>query len=80
MQIKSKYFENSISGIFFSKSQDSLSFPAHFVKERQNFIKISPRNRKFHLKTRMENEISFSFRQKFGRFLLKFWDLSGAKV
>ena len=38
------------------------------VKFRGNFIKISPKNRKIHRKTRMKNEISFSFRQKFGRF------------
>ena len=35
---------------------------------RQNFIKISQKNRKIHRKTRMKNEISFSFQQKFGRF------------
>jgi hypothetical protein len=49
---------------FFAKSRDILSFPEHFW---QNFIKISPKNRKIHQKTRMKNEISFSFRQKFGR-------------
>ena len=31
------------------------------------FIKISPKNRKIRRKTRMKNEISLSFRQKFGR-------------
>ena len=38
------------------------------VKFRLIFIKISPKNRKIHRKTRMKNEISFSFQQKFGRF------------
>jgi hypothetical protein len=38
------------------------------VKFRQNFIKISQKNRKIHRKTRMKNEASFSFRQKIGRF------------
>ena len=39
---------------------------------RQNFIKISQKNRKFNRKTRMKNEISFSFRQNLDDFLLKF--------
>ena len=38
------------------------------VKFRQNFIKISQKNRKIRRKTRVTNEASFSFRQKIGRF------------
>ena len=50
MKIKSKYFENSVSGIFFSKSQDSLSFPEHFceilAKLHQNFAEKSQNSSK----------------------------------
>ena len=52
-------------------SQNLETF-CHFLtisaKFRKIFIKFSPKNRRFHRKTRMKNEISFSFRQKFGRF------------
>ena len=76
MKIKSKYFENSVSAAKFCQLSgtfsQNLKTVCHFlnisVKFRQNFIKFSLKNRKFHRKMRLKNETSFSFRQKFGRF------------
>ena len=55
-----------------------------FVKFRQNFIKISKKNTKFHaffIKFWMNNLFKLFKNDKIvTTFLLKFWDLSGAKV
>ena len=57
---------------FFSHFFQNLETFCHFltisVKFRQNFIKILPKNRKIHRKTRMKWNEFFSFRQKFWRF------------
>jgi hypothetical protein len=55
-------------GIFSQNIETVCHFLHISVKFRQNFINISPKNRKVHRKTRTKNEISFSFRQKCGRF------------
>ena len=64
MKIKSKYFENSASGIFSQNLMTACHFLNISVKFWQHFIKILHRNRKIHQKKRMKNEISFSFRGK----------------
>ena len=55
-----------------------------FVKFRQNFIKISKKNTNFHaffMKFELNNLFKLFKNDKIvTTFLLKFWDLSGAKV
>ena len=72
---------------FFSKSRDSLSFPEHFCEIPanfffffQNFIKTSPKNRKIHKKRGWKMKFHFHSGKNLDGFLLKFCDLSGAKV
>ena len=53
------------------------------MKFRQNFIKISKRNTNFHaffMKFELNNNQIFKNDKIVTTFLLKFWDLSGAKV
>ena len=62
---------SEFSGTFSQNIETVCHFLNISVKFRQNFIKFSPKNHKLHRKTRMKNEISFLFRQKFGRFFAK---------
>ena len=48
MKIKSKYFENIVSGTFSQNLKAVCHFLNISVKFRQNFIKISQKNRKIH--------------------------------
>ena len=52
MKIKSKYFEYIVSGTFSQNLKTVCHFLNISVKFRQNFIKISPKNRKIHRKAR----------------------------
>ena len=51
MKIKSKYFENSVSGIFSQNLKTVCHFLHIFMKFRHNFIKNSLKIRKIHQKS-----------------------------
>ena len=74
------HFPN-FSGTFWQNFQTFCHFLNISVKFRQKFINIAPKKSEKSSKTRDENEISsFHSGKKFDDFLLKFRNLSGAKV
>ena len=70
--------------VLFFKKLKILDIRSMFVKFRQNFIKISKKNTNFNAFSWNLNWINYSTLFKNDKivttFLLKFWDLSGAKV